>query len=616
MMGASSNSFQERLCDLVMKGGVTSGVVYPSAVCELAKEYSFKNIGGTSAGAIAAAAAAAAECGRRNRCGKGFDGLKDLPGWIGKQGRLKEMFRPDRTTRALMFLLLAFTGRDSGVSQAGAVTWQLVRSFPGTVITLSSFVWVVNRYVLTEVHGAASAYAFAATVALALLLFLVAVLLFLYYQLTRVLPDNFYGMSRAYDAEVDQEGAEAPLTNWLVRYLNELAGKPLVEPLTFGDLYRAPRVPGDPEMAGAEYRAINLEMMTTALNHGRPYRLPFRDPDRIFYFAEEEFARLFPKTVVDHMTKAAPPSEGTPPHALGCAKLFRFPEPENVPVIVATRMSLSFPLLPSAVPLYAVDFTLKENADKTKSRRAERCWFSDGGISSNLPIHFFDSALPLWPTFAINLKQFHPDYPEEKDAVWYPQGPNSGWLPQWTRFEQSGRFGTIFAFLGAVFNAMQNWQDNCQSRVPGYRDRVVHVSQHDNEGGLNLDMPEEVVQQLTQRGSRAGQLLLKRFRTGDGWEEHRWVRFRSCMDLTEDWLREVARAYPNRVPPDSLLEEVLMRADEAAPKIYSLSDADKIRAKHAMDQLAQLVANWEGNRTGFQTGPPRPEPELRMKARI
>lgn len=54
-----------RLCDLVMKGGITSGVVYPSAVCELARLYSFKNIGGTSAGAIAAAAAAAAEYGRR-----------------------------------------------------------------------------------------------------------------------------------------------------------------------------------------------------------------------------------------------------------------------------------------------------------------------------------------------------------------------------------------------------------------------------------------------------------------------------------------------------------------------------------------------------------------------
>jgi len=54
-------------CDLGMKGGITSGVAYPLAVCELAKKYRLRNIGGTSAGAIAAAAAAAAEHGRRFR---------------------------------------------------------------------------------------------------------------------------------------------------------------------------------------------------------------------------------------------------------------------------------------------------------------------------------------------------------------------------------------------------------------------------------------------------------------------------------------------------------------------------------------------------------------------
>ena len=47
-------------CDVVMKGGITSGIVYPNAVLALAERYKFKNIGGTSVGAIAAAACAAA----------------------------------------------------------------------------------------------------------------------------------------------------------------------------------------------------------------------------------------------------------------------------------------------------------------------------------------------------------------------------------------------------------------------------------------------------------------------------------------------------------------------------------------------------------------------------
>jgi hypothetical protein len=81
----------ERKCDIVMKGGITSGVVYPHAVCELARTYSFCNVGGTSAGAIAAAATAAAEYGRENL---GFNKLAGLPGWLGEGTNLRSLFQP------------------------------------------------------------------------------------------------------------------------------------------------------------------------------------------------------------------------------------------------------------------------------------------------------------------------------------------------------------------------------------------------------------------------------------------------------------------------------------------------------------------------------------------
>ena len=61
-----------RSCDVLMKGGITSGVIYPHAVCELARHYKLASVGGSSAGAIAAAAAAAAEFGR---AADGFDKL-------------------------------------------------------------------------------------------------------------------------------------------------------------------------------------------------------------------------------------------------------------------------------------------------------------------------------------------------------------------------------------------------------------------------------------------------------------------------------------------------------------------------------------------------------------
>jgi predicted acylesterase/phospholipase RssA len=468
------------MCDLVMKGGIASGVIYPLAACELAREYSFKNIGGTSAGAVAAAVTAAAEYGRRQgRPGaKAFDGLAALPAWIGRRGRLLELFRPDPGTRTLFRLLMAGINARTPLGRILAISAQRLAQFWKTAFVLAAAVGGVSTLLLGNLTGFLYAYTMAATILFGLAAFLLVVAAFLYRQFTSTLPANFYGLARACDPATGP--ADAPLTNWLTGYLNELAGKPLAEgPLTFGDLYAARPVPGDPEPKDDDYRAINLEVMTTALNLGRPFRLPFRDPDRVFYFAKEEFARLFPAPVVDHMVAHARTGDAVSPVATGVERLYGFPDARDLPVVVATRMSLSFPVMFSAVPLYAVDFTLREN-QKTKAPRAERCWFSDGGICSNLPIHFFDSALPRWPTFAINLKQFHPDHPTEADAVWLPTNAGSGWLPVWARFEEPGAFGDVSRFLGAVVATMQNWQDNMQARVPGYRDRLVHVSQRDD----------------------------------------------------------------------------------------------------------------------------------------
>jgi predicted acylesterase/phospholipase RssA len=73
----------DKKCDLVMKGGVTSGVVYPRAITELSRQYQFLSIGGTSAGAIAAAVAAAAEYSRSAGNANAFDELEKLPLWLG-----------------------------------------------------------------------------------------------------------------------------------------------------------------------------------------------------------------------------------------------------------------------------------------------------------------------------------------------------------------------------------------------------------------------------------------------------------------------------------------------------------------------------------------------------
>src|SRR5947199_281012 len=86
-------------------GCATSGVVYPLAITELAKEFRFVNVGGTSAGAIAAALTAAAEYARINGSSAGFARLATLPqflaGTTNGEPNLLNLFPPAKPTRRL-----------------------------------------------------------------------------------------------------------------------------------------------------------------------------------------------------------------------------------------------------------------------------------------------------------------------------------------------------------------------------------------------------------------------------------------------------------------------------------------------------------------------------------
>src|SRR5262249_3708967 len=115
-----------RPCDLVMKGGITSGVVYPMAILELSKNYHFRGIGGASAGAIAAAATAAAELGRARN---GFTKLDRLCRDLAIGGTLKGLFQAAPATRPLLDLLLSYVdvGENPKAGGRPAWVWSLVR---------------------------------------------------------------------------------------------------------------------------------------------------------------------------------------------------------------------------------------------------------------------------------------------------------------------------------------------------------------------------------------------------------------------------------------------------------------------------------------------------------
>jgi predicted acylesterase/phospholipase RssA len=607
-----------RSCDIVMKGGITSGVVYPRAVTALAKTFSFRNVGGTSAGAIAAAATAAAEYGREK---EGFERLDELPDWIGEKGNLPGLFQPQRPTAGLFRIVLAKVERGSLWAAVVAVARNPL------VVALGALPGIALLLLASQGSGALTWAAYVGGALLAALGGLLALLAYLAAKLLRAVPSNGYGLcsgwTQAYEDDESKRG-RAPLTPWLSERLDEYAGLPPEEPLTFGHLWVGPGKAREGLYPAPEDRHLELAMMTTNLTNRRAHQLPLSGDG--WYFRPSEFRKLFPREVVDWMVDRppqAPPSEDVRLDD----DLLPLPEPQDMPVIVATRMSLSFPVLLSAVPLWRVDAS--RVATSGEPLRPEPCWFSDGGISSNFPIHFFDKLVPRRPTFAINLRPFRlGEGPREKqrENTWMVASEEQAIDDWWYRF--SGRHWLpfkdkrLFEFLAGIGNTMQNRVDEAQMRVPGYRDRIAHVSMTEAEGGMNLTMEEKTIKDLIERGRCAAERLNEAYagsseETTVTWDSHRWTRLRSTLAVLEGMQRRFATGYKGKVEPPDAPSYVQMvgRGDSEPPDDYRwASELQRELAERQIEAIEAAVAEVTSELSA-ETGAPEPLPEGRIQPR-
>jgi Patatin-like phospholipase len=599
-----------RYCDLVMKGGITSGIVYPPAACTLANAYWFRNIGGASAGAIAAGATAAAEYGRRRgRGAQSYARLAGLPNEVAGK-RLLQLFRPDPPTRALFRILMA-VGRASGTAGGLRAAIQVLGGTAGWLwIALAG--WIIGwTAALLDVAGQRPGTLLWILVAswcgAGVCLLLVGQCAMLARQFVRSVPANFYGLCTGSAAHPPDELPS--LTGWLDALLNDLAGLPADRPLTFRDLWEAPQIDGD--IINGE-PVINLEVITTDLTRGRPCRVP--SGLGTVYFSEAEWRRLFPEHVITWLKDHPDPRAGTrPPRSAipGVGALLALPESADLPVVVAARLSLSFPLLISAVPLYAIDETLPDN--RGESPIADRCWFSDGGISSNFPIQFFDAPLPRWPTFGMDLA---PPRPDGDLTPWVAAPDTVDWREYWDRFNTSAVPTDLAGFLLAIFSTMQNWRDNLQVSMPGYWDRIVHIPIAPNEGGLHLTVDPATMSRMGQRGGEAANVLLDTF----SWTNHAWVRYRSTMSALERLFNRFREAYLHPIPGDEKAWEVIQTPGGIAPS-FPWDPQQAARAPQATRALVTLISHWAASRVRFQHGAPKPAPpdtapELRITPKV
>lgn len=604
-------------CDVVMAGGVTSGIIYPGAVAMIARRFSFRSIGGTSVGAIAAAATAGAEYGRRTGSNPhGFDQIAAIPDSLGKaapdgHARLFHLFTPETTTKPLFALLAPLLGRRGALSKLASIlgvllsTWRI--AVPAIVVAVAGFVPVWR--LASEGHVAsalAAACTWGALVVVVLTLLSVAVLWRRWLPAWRA---NGYGIctgnaSPAITPKAGQAAYEG-LTPWMHGVIQRAAGRtPEQIPLTFGDLWTAPtEVGGAATLAdpGAP-RAIDLAMTTSDISRNRTAQLPFLETPSPLYVSVNTLRRYFPEAVVDWMIEHQGEYEQRIERRDG---VIRLPRPQNLPVVFGTRLSLSFPILLSAVPLLTPDFAKGKHNDGVIPLR--QVWFSDGGLTSNFPIHFFDSPIPARPTFCLDLVDFDAEAPEAEtidaeaglpedaapavarpgvqtkpitqqhapertaknrpevptkddpkpgDTVWgfvlMTRGNSFAPVP-FTAFDAGAGIG-LASFLKTLVNTARFWSDNQLLVAPGVRDRVVHIALRNDEGGLDLDMNAKVIADLDLRGRAAGLLISARFdpsaatdpETGEPncqiFANHRWVRYRIFMAAFEDLTRRFAAA--------------------------------------------------------------------------
>jgi hypothetical protein len=412
---------------------------------------------------------------------------------------------------------------------------------------------------------------------------------------------------------MEPSGGDPVLTGWLHEKIQSIAGLGSTDPpLTFAMLWHGDKNAPNGLAQTPEQPAINLEMITTNVTLGRPYRWPTHTG--LFYFNQAELRDFFPERVVDWMrARARKPNpndaEQVRRHEARAARgLFPLPHAGDLPVIAATRMSLAFPVLLSAVPLYAVDYR-NPQFDEPGVPKLERCWFSDGGLSSNFPISLFDAPLPRWPTFAINLQGLPPGQEPSKNQaenVYMPRTNAAGRQPVWTRF--TGLPG----FLGAIINTMQNWRDSTMMPLPGYRDRIVTILMGKKEGGLNLDMPPDVLQSLRERGAIAGAMIAARFDDpGPGlpqpdeprmnWTNHREQRYLTTMGAVRAYLSKFFRGYREAQSGDVPYEQFVA---QHYPLLQHVTGAVAGTGQTLQDE------------TALERHIPRPQPELQVSPQL
>jgi predicted acylesterase/phospholipase RssA len=436
-------------CNLVMKGGVTSGLVYARAFAVLARRYRFRGVGGSSAGAIAAGFAAAAEFARQRGDPEGFARLEQrceaLPALLPGFFRAEAPFEP---------LIKALIRLAPGTGRAAPFRAVLCLWRPLLVGALAGVSILGLLYAALGAWAAGPLLVAPGLLLAALVGALIGLSSWLLRRLSIDLPRSNYGFCSGRSGLHTSLG----ITDWVhesLQYIAYGAGADRA-PLTFGELTA---------------HGIELKLVATSVNFPRLEILPDLSFDAVF--RPSDWARLFPPSVMDAMCGGA--TEG------------RRKWPAKMPVLAAIRMSIACPGLLQAVPV--------------ETGSGDRVLLADGGLTCNFPFDLFDEPETARPTLAFDLATLHHPNPAESRVTTLAEALRQGVRPGPTRGLKS--------FVWALIVALREGATQSAMLESAQRVQIFQMRLAAEEGGMRLEMNRSDAQDLLAHGQALGEYVLR-----------------------------------------------------------------------------------------------------------
>jgi hypothetical protein len=188
----------------------------------------------------------------------------------------------------------------------------------------------------------------------------------------------------------------------------------------------------------------------------------------------------------------------------------------------------------------------------------------------------------------------------------------------------------LLGFLYGIVDTARKWNDNASVRLPGVRERVVHIYLDPavNGSGLNLRLTGDRMMELAVKGHEAGLALVTKFlrpavesEVSPGhtiaWDEHRWIRFTTLVHSVRsklDLFSTSARGSRHATGLSQAISDASASPREAPyHEGFGLTASQAEALVAAQAALATLEQSFAKDRVQ-QPQPLRPRPELRTRA--